>query len=61
MREVKAHNNLGAEHGLPTGCFAVVDNTPSGQTNGRRVVHNQAPWTTLRRGDSMPFQYGEVA
>jgi len=50
-----------AEHGLPTGCFAVVDNTLHGLMEGQRVVHNQARWTTLHRGDLMPLQYREVA
>ena len=49
------------EHGLTTGCFAVVDNTPRGPAMGRRVVHNQAPWTTLHRSSSTSLQYGEVA
>ena len=49
-----------AEHGLTTGCFAVVDNTLRGLTKGQRVVHNQAPWTTLRRSTSAAF-IGELA
>ena len=36
-----------AEHGLTTGCFAVVDNTLRGLTKGQRVVHNQARWTYM--------------
>ncbi|MDM0029813.1 helix-hairpin-helix domain-containing protein [Variovorax saccharolyticus] len=37
---------------MTTGCFAVVVNTLRGLTKGQRVVHNQAPWTTLRCGAS---------
>ena len=49
------------EHGLPTGCFAVVDNAPRGPMRGRCVVHNQAPWTTLRRATSNGCQWQEDA
>jgi hypothetical protein len=51
----------GAEHGLPTGCFAVVDNTLRGLMEGQRVVHNQAPWTTLHRSTSAALNNRELA
>lgn len=47
-----AHLPSRIEHGLPTGCCAVVGNPPCGLRGARRVAHNPARWTTLR--SSMP-------
>ena len=47
--KIAARRGRSAGHGLPTGCFAVVDNAPRGVRGASRVVHNHARWTTLRR------------
>src|SRR6266568_3065465 len=62
LRRVKAaaHHNPAIEHGLPTGCFAAVGNSPPGQGGAGRVAHSQARWITLRHSHTTAFNTPRV-